>query len=295
MLESTFGRAPGGLARIGLAAGIAALSALAVQTAHAGDLCNTTNTLGVVSNPASHRTPCNLLGPATVTQLITYHWNNGRGANPGAISLVNASTGQTYGPFRATGSSGQAGAPNVNWTANVNLSLPAGQYQVVDSDPATWSWNGASGGYGFARVEGTMTAPANNPIGPRPGQTPNPNIGKPPVIGGGIGGGGIGGGGVQQLTPIRWTAPQQTVCVHRQYLYTLHVKASDGSTSIVVKSVTSAPPGIVSAGYDPASTTVEGYGLKPGDATVTITGYVEATTGNIPFVISLPVHVKACD
>jgi hypothetical protein len=293
MLKSTFGRAPGGLARFGAAAALAALTALAAEAAHAGDLCNTTNALAVASNPASHRTPCNLSGPAAVTQLITYHWNNGRGAAPGTISLINASTGQTYGPFRATGSSGQGGAPNVNWTANVNLSLPAGQYQVVDSDPATWSWNGASGGYGFARVEGTQAAPVNTPIGPRPGV--NPGLpGRPPVIGG-AGGGGINGGGAQQVTPIRWTAPQQTVCVHRQYLYTLHVKASDGSTSIVVQNVTSAPPGIVSAGYDAASTTVEGYGLKVGAATVTVTGYVEAVNGHIPFVVTLPVTVRACD
>jgi hypothetical protein len=31
-----------------------------------------------------------------------------------------------------------------------------------------------------------------------------------------------------------------------------------------------------------------------GAATVTVTGYDEATTGNIPFVVTLPVQVKAC-
>ncbi|MFI4976300.1 MAG: hypothetical protein ACHP84_17320, partial [Caulobacterales bacterium] len=144
--------------RVGLAAlALAAGATCAATSAQAADLCNNTNGGGVLNGPNSHRTPCTLTQPAHITQLITYHWNNGNGATPGTIMLFDPSTGVQYGPFAATGSSGQGGAPNVNWVANVNLTVPAGAYQVIDSDPPTWSWNSASGNYGFAKVEGDYT------------------------------------------------------------------------------------------------------------------------------------------
>lgn len=281
----------GGLRRALAAASFLVMAAGLAGAAQAGDLCNNTNGAGVMNNPASHRTPCNITQTSHITQLITYHWNNGRGARPGTILLFNPSTGQQFGPFPAIGTSGQGGAPNVNWIANVNITVPAGAYQVIDSDPSTWSWNAASGGNGFARVEGDHTTPIV-PIKPGPGPMPGPNPGPRPPI---VGGGGGGGGGVQQLAPVRFTAPVKNACVHKQWLYTLHIRAGDGSNTVVVTNVSSAPAGVTSAGYDSASQTVEGYGLKAGAATVTVTGYVEAVNGNIPFVLTLPVTVKACD
>jgi hypothetical protein len=91
--------------------------------------------------------------PVTITEIWTYHWNNGHGANPGTISLIGTN-GVTYGPWRASGSSGQGGAPNVNWTVHPNVQLPAGGYTVVDSDPVSWSENAASHECGFTKVSG---------------------------------------------------------------------------------------------------------------------------------------------
>ena len=83
------------------------------------------------------------------------------GAAPGTLTLINRTTGVRYGPFQAGGSSGQGSASNVNWTANVNLNVPAGAYEVFDSGVLTWSWNRQSNDNGFLKVEGTT--PARSP------------------------------------------------------------------------------------------------------------------------------------
>jgi hypothetical protein len=44
--------------------------------------------------------------------------------------------------------------PNAYWTVYPNVTLPAGTYTVIDSDPATWSHNAESSNRGFVRVEG---------------------------------------------------------------------------------------------------------------------------------------------
>ncbi|HSX22238.1 MAG TPA: PKD domain-containing protein, partial [Gaiellaceae bacterium] len=87
-----------------------------------------------------------------VTQIDTYHWNNGKGATPGWLGLKGPTT---VGPARATGSAGQGGAKNVNWTLNISQSKPAvinGTYECTDTDAATWSQNPQTGGKGFCTV-----------------------------------------------------------------------------------------------------------------------------------------------
>ena len=87
-----------------------------------------------------------------VVSITTYHWNNGKGATPGWLGLKGSST---VGPTRATGSSGQGGAKNVNWTVNIPQSKPAvinGTYECTDTDAASWSQNPQTGGKGFCIV-----------------------------------------------------------------------------------------------------------------------------------------------
>jgi len=142
-------------------------TALGLSLPAAADLFNNTNTGAVMNGGAP---PTWLNGQTVhVGQVETYHWNNGRGANPGTITIKSMG-GQSYGPFRATGSSGQGGAPNVNWVANVNLTLPLGTYQIIDSDPATWSQNQQTRGMGFAIVRGEAAAPSAAPVVQPPAQ-----------------------------------------------------------------------------------------------------------------------------
>lgn len=165
----------------------------ATLQAAAIDLFNNTNTGGVANGVQGSPS---FLTPSTVhvSQIVTYHWNNGRGATPGTITLKSMS-GPAYGPYRATGTSGQNNAPNVNWIVNVDLTLPIGTYQVIDSDPATWSQNAQSHGIGFAIIRGdrVTSAPAPTPpvvqatpsrlppAAPAPAPAPGPQVKPLPV------------------------------------------------------------------------------------------------------------------
>ncbi len=105
-----------------------------------------------------------------LASITTYHWNNGQGAAPGSIGLKVVSglggKGNTLGPLAATGSAGQGGAQNVNWTATAAQPIVLnGSYACQDSDPATWSQNPASKGQGFCTVTVTNATPTK-PVKP---------------------------------------------------------------------------------------------------------------------------------
>jgi hypothetical protein len=87
----------------------------------------------------------------------TYHWNGGTGTTPGTIGLTAVCdvSCAVIGPYQAVGSSGQNGAPNVNWTARPPSDTAVvlnGSYTVNDSSPVTWSQNQQSQGTGFTIV-----------------------------------------------------------------------------------------------------------------------------------------------
>ena len=94
-----------------------------------------------------------------VVSLTTYHWNKGKGAKPGTISIYSADN-MLIGSWDAEGQSG-SGKKNVNWVAYPNIMLEAGKsYYIVDSAPKSWSWNNKSGGVGFAEIRGIKQAAA---------------------------------------------------------------------------------------------------------------------------------------
>ena len=122
---------------------------LAQSTSSPISILDTSNNAGVSDNPTSPAifSRCRSF---KVTNLWTYHWNNGSGANGGNISLRD-SAGRIYGPWKVS-TSGGSGGKNVNWMCSPNATLPAGTYTVIDSDNATWSQNPGSAGRGFVRV-----------------------------------------------------------------------------------------------------------------------------------------------
>ena len=136
------------------------------------DLFNNTNTGGVANHP-TNATVFTLNTPAHITELETYHWNNGRGASPGTLGLRYQNR-HIYGPFAAHGTAGQGNAPNVNWIATTNVTVPAGTYTVLDSDLNTWSHNGQSSSSGFAIVRGSHVAGPIAPPPPGPTAPPQP-------------------------------------------------------------------------------------------------------------------------
>ena len=62
-----------------------------------------------------------------------------------------------YGPWQAQGiSEGTAEGNFRYWYVEPLETIPAGEYKVVDSDPATWSHNSTSGSRGFTLIAGEL-------------------------------------------------------------------------------------------------------------------------------------------
>ena len=111
----------------------------------------TTGNIGAVSNNPSKPLVLTFDASIRITSISNYHWNDGKGKSPGTIAL-QSSSGQVYGPWQARGSAGQGGVPDAYWTVEPGITLPAGTYTVVDSDPATWSHNSESGNRGMTAI-----------------------------------------------------------------------------------------------------------------------------------------------
>ncbi len=105
---------------------------------------------GGVSNGPTSPTIFSITTTQQVAEIIDYHYPNGPAA--GTIGLKDKG-GRVFGPWKITASIGYQNTPNVIWTARFHtVLLPAGTYQVIDSSPATWSFDGESGGQGFSEV-----------------------------------------------------------------------------------------------------------------------------------------------
>ena len=109
--------------------------------------------IGAVYNNPTKPTVLSISTPHVITLIQNYHWNNARGSRLGTIAL-RSSTGALYGPWQTQGMAGQGGVPNASWICYPNITLPAGKYTVIDSEPSTWSQNSQSGGRGFTRMDG---------------------------------------------------------------------------------------------------------------------------------------------
>jgi len=114
------------------------------------DIFNNWN-LGGVTEPPTTATTFTITASRRITYFDTYHWNHG-GVLPGLLSLRH-SDGTVYGPWQATGIPGMGGNTNAIWVCYPDIDIKAGTYTVVDSDPATWSQDGESGGQGFAHLQ----------------------------------------------------------------------------------------------------------------------------------------------
>lgn len=84
--------------------------------------------------------------------------------------------GRVFGPWGVAGSPGQGGVPNAFWIATPNVTLPAGTYTIIDSEPSTWSQNAQSGGRGIAAVK---SYPTDSALVPTPQPTPNGTATQP--------------------------------------------------------------------------------------------------------------------
>ncbi|MBF0463468.1 MAG: hypothetical protein HQK88_03810 [Nitrospirae bacterium] len=116
-------------------------------------ILNAMNTGGVGNGP-TQPTVLNTSRPYQITNIMTYHWNNGRGTAAGGTIGLRSANGTMYGPWGVRTTPGQGGVPNAVWIANPNVIIPPGSYTVIDSDPATWAQNRQSGGRGMTEIKG---------------------------------------------------------------------------------------------------------------------------------------------
>ena len=116
------------------------------------DVLWTNGNIGGVQNGPSNPTVITLEQDAMVLSIMNYHYFND-GGKPGTISLIGPD-GTTYGPWQAKGRAGQGNVENANWDTFPGIELKAGDYQVIDSDPGTWSQNDESENKGFTEVRG---------------------------------------------------------------------------------------------------------------------------------------------
>lgn len=256
---------------------------LAAQTT---DLFNNTNGLGVQNRPANG-TVVRFAENVEVKQIITYHWNNGAGARPGSISLIQAGTGRIFGPYPARGTSGQFNAQNVNWEVDVTISLGAGTYTVRDSDPATWSQNAQSGHAGFAIVRG-IKLPAfrwTPPTRSWPGTAPStPTTPTRPT---------------QPVQPVyRFCSPSSQATVQMAAPTAPNCFGPVGSVvSLVVRSPLSAPIGTVFFGAGTIASGIPlGVAKTPGAGfLVPVTATLKSGTGTaVNSVYSLTMPLSLC-
>ncbi len=116
---------------------------------------NNNNTSSVQNGPTA-RPHFTIDESYKITMIKTYHWNHGNGAQPGTIKLMDE-TGKVYGPWDTRGENGADMNPNCYWVCEPDITLPAGSYTVIDSDPDTWSCNDRSNNAGFVIVYGRVT------------------------------------------------------------------------------------------------------------------------------------------
>ncbi|MBQ3389751.1 MAG: S-layer homology domain-containing protein [Firmicutes bacterium] len=140
------------------------MTASAVSVTDYKSLGSNFNT-GAVQNDPTHLNVLSVNTNTRIDAITTYHWNYGKGATPGTISIKM--DGQVVGTWQATGRSG-SGANNVYWDAFPHYTMvPGHEYTIVDSGEATWSWNSGTGGAGMMEIFGekNVATPTSNPAG----------------------------------------------------------------------------------------------------------------------------------
>ena len=103
-----------------------------------------------------------------ITRVWTYHYSSTIGTKSPTVAFKDTATGTIYGPWAQVGyktfngtlgatksdPGNAAGPPDNYWMAYPAQLIPAGTYQVIDSDPATWAYTADLGNRGCTWVYG---------------------------------------------------------------------------------------------------------------------------------------------
>ncbi|MBF0232603.1 MAG: carboxypeptidase regulatory-like domain-containing protein [Desulfamplus sp.] len=136
------------------------VSATCPSVAQAETIFNNFNGSGVYNGPGTP-TQFSVSSSMKITNIMTYHWNNGSGTPPETIAIKH-SDGTVYGPWTATGYT-DVKYYNMYWNVYPQVVIKAGTYTIVDSGNSTWSYNSGSGNAGFAQVYGEAETSTTQP------------------------------------------------------------------------------------------------------------------------------------
>lgn len=109
-------------------------------------LLYTTNNVGGVTSDADgppNPATFTVTDTSLITKISNYHYASGE--TPGTITLQE-SGGTVYGPWDAV--------LDGYWRVYPDITVPAGTYTVIDSKPASWSFNSESGNAGMTEIVG---------------------------------------------------------------------------------------------------------------------------------------------
>ena len=105
-----------------------------------------------VRNDPPYQNSITVENEAIIRSISTYHWNDGNGKTPGAITVYE--DGSVMGTWNATGRSG-SGVENIFWDIFPDIKFsPGHEYSFSTSSDETWSWNEGTGGAGMVELRG---------------------------------------------------------------------------------------------------------------------------------------------
>jgi hypothetical protein len=112
--------------------------------------------IGTKENPKNQNpknpTKFTLNKEATITRIVTDHYNDGNGDASGGTIMLKDKSGSVIGQWKARPSANKSGVANAKWVSDMNVTLQPGTYYIHDSNPSTWSKNAL--GIGFVEVIG---------------------------------------------------------------------------------------------------------------------------------------------
>ena len=131
------------------------LSSAACAEENEGDVFTASNhnDTALLNGPSFYPVFTTDRGDVLLLSVTTYHWNNGEGSLPGEISVCDLATGTVLGTWQAVTLYVEK---DYTWAVYPEIILESGKsYYFIDSDPDTWSRNGASLDTGFAEITGS--------------------------------------------------------------------------------------------------------------------------------------------